>query len=108
MWHRIHNWFFGNPARTAAHEAEASVEATRLCDLHVAPEVDEDFDADSCKQLLDTLIQEGAETVDDVLRLFDRDQFLQQAAGSERKLGTCSIFPVLKYHGTRCEHRNSL
>ena len=85
MWQRIRNLFSGKPAPDADHEAEPSIEDTRLADLHVRPEDGEDFDAETCKQLLDTLVKQGAENIGDVLRLGIRVTLEQFFTGNRCK-----------------------
>lgn len=85
MWQQIRNWFAGSPMPDANHEVKPPVEDTRLADLHIAPGDGEDFDAESCRQLLDSLVKEGAETVGDVLRLGIRVSLEQFFTGNRCK-----------------------
>lgn len=68
FWERIRSYFSGS-AGDLGDEPEASVEDVRLADLYVIPNDGEDFDAESCKRLLDGLANAGARTVGDVMRL---------------------------------------
>ena len=85
MWQRIRNWISRTPSRDADHDGESSVEDVRLADLGIVPDDADDFDAESCKQLLDTLIDHGAETVGDVLRLGIRVTLEQFFTGNRCK-----------------------
>lgn len=58
-----------HPGSNSARGADTSVEHFRLADLQVAGEDRDDFDAESCQQLLQALINQGAKTVGEVPQL---------------------------------------
>ncbi len=85
MWQQIRNWFTGVLTPDKTEREKPAIEDTHLVDLQVVPREREDFDAESCIQLLNTLAEQGAETVGDVLRLGIRVTLEQFFTGNRCK-----------------------